>query len=280
VKDPEQGALEEWKQLQTIIGRLDTLEYQHRGWLFVILGALVAGSITKPHTIEPGVFLLLGLSIVIIFCVMELMTRMPKRSSIDRAKFVEHVLQGKEFKNRRGEVIEYKGPDTANSLSGGDSTTFSAHMREFTVPGVWAFYIPLGLVIFMISSFSAATMPTAQPKTPSKPVQVTEKGWIISCSDKSEASSSAHGLPFMLFQTHIGGHFETLIFSSSNVPKCEMWRVRDVHELDQEPNTPRDYEITVIQHLNDKEDFEGTWDLMKMKSLADSGNIVEDRATR
>ena len=72
----------------------------------------------------------------------------------------------------------------------------------------------------------------------------------------------------MLFQTKIGGHFDTFTFSSNNVPKCDTWQMRDVHQLDMEESTPRDYEITVIQHMNWRGDFDGTWDLIKMRSLA------------
>ena len=97
---------------------------------------------------------------------------------------------------------------------------------------------------------------------------VTESGWVITCSDKSDQGSSAHGLPFMLFQTKIGGHFGTFTFSSNNVPKCDTWQTRDIHQLDMEESTPRDYEITVIQHMNLRGDFDGTWDLIKMRSLA------------
>jgi hypothetical protein len=102
----------------------------------------------------------------------------------------------------------------------------------------------------------------------SKPVEITEGGWIIGCSDKSDANSSAHGLPFLLFQTEIGGHFDTFTFSSNNVPRCETWQKRDVHELDiTEPNT-RDYEITVVQHTNWLGNSDGSWDLIRMRSLA------------
>jgi hypothetical protein len=72
----------------------------------------------------------------------------------------------------------------------------------------------------------------------------------------------------MLFQTKIGGHFDTFTFSSNNVPKCDAWQTRDIHQLDMEESTPRDYEITVIQHMNLRGDFDGTWDLIKMRSLA------------
>ena len=119
-------------------------------------------------------------------------------------------------------------------------------------------------VLAVILALSAAS----GCKPASKPVEATETGWIISCSDRSDLTSSAHGLPFMLFQTKIGGHFDTFTFSSNNVPKCETWQKRDVHELDMNESIPRDYEITVVQHSNWRGDFDGTWDLLRMKSLA------------
>ena len=38
---PDPRAMEEWKQLQTIIGRLQGLEYLIRGWMLLLMGGLV-----------------------------------------------------------------------------------------------------------------------------------------------------------------------------------------------------------------------------------------------
>jgi hypothetical protein len=122
--------------------------------------------------------------------------------------------------------------------------------------------------VFLLGAVTACELPTARHT--SKPVEMVESGWVITCSDKSEPTSSAHGLPFMLFQTHIGGHFDTFTFSSNNVPKCETWQKRDVDELFKQGSAKRDYEITVVQHMNAHDDFDGTWDLLKMRSLASS----------
>jgi hypothetical protein len=83
-----------------------------------------------------------------------------------------------------------------------------------------------------------------------------------------DPTNSAHALPFMLFETHVGGHFDTFIFSSNNVPKCAMWHIADIDRPAKEKAAACDYEITVVQHMDDKGDFDGTWDLLKMKSLA------------
>jgi hypothetical protein len=266
VKDPEQGALEEWKQLQTIIGRLDTLEFQHRGWLLVLLGGLIAAVLTKPSTMSPVLFLVVGLIIVCIFCFMEMTTRMPKRTAIDRARKVERILQN-------GDPT-YKGPAIAQTISEGASKTLKDIKRELRIANVWAFYIPLAIVVALIATPSilaaGATVtpaPAAPAKTPSKPVEVTEGGWVVKCSDASDPANSAHGLPFMLFKTHVGGHFDTFIFSSHNVPKCAMWHIADIDRLAKEKAPPRDYEITLVQHMDDKGDFDGTWDLLRMRSL-------------
>jgi len=103
----------------------------------------------------------------------------------------------------------------------------------------------------------------------STPVEITESGWIIACVDKSDQTSSAHGLPFMLFQTE-PGHFDTFTFSSNNVPQCETWQKRDVHELDMTEPKSRDYEITVVQHTNWRGSFDGSWGLVRMRSLSGS----------
>ena len=123
--------------------------------------------------------------------------------------------------------------------------------------------------VLILASLSACDPPSPQhAESTSKPVEVVESGWVISCSDKSGEKTPAHGLPFMLFQTHIGGHFDVFTFSSNNVPKCETWQKRDVHELDMNEAASRDYEITVVQHMSARGDFDGTWDLVKMRSLA------------
>jgi len=125
--------------------------------------------------------------------------------------------------------------------------------------------------VLLIGSLSACEPPAREhAQSASKPVEVVESGWIISCSDKSGEKTPAHGLPFMLFQTHIGGHFDVFTFSSNNVPKCETWQKRDVRELDMNEPASRDYEITVVQHMDAHGDFNGTWDLVKMRSLASS----------
>jgi hypothetical protein len=121
-------------------------------------------------------------------------------------------------------------------------------------------------MLFLSSLNSCTNQAPEVPKI--KPVGVVETGWVISCSDKSEAKSSAHGLPFMLFQTKAGGHFDTFVFSSNNIPPCEMWGIRDVSELMDQANVPRDDEISVVQHLDADEQFHQTWDLIKMRSLA------------
>ena len=112
--------------------------------------------------------------------------------------------------------------------------------------------------------FALAMMTACRPAT--KPATVKESGWIIHCSDMSDQAGSAHG-SFLLFQTNVGGQFDTFTFAS-NVPPCATWQVRDVHYLNTgEPNTPRDYEITVIQHVDWLGNVDGTWDLVKMRPL-------------
>lgn len=121
------------------------------------------------------------------------------------------------------------------------------------------------LVLIGVFVFALTTVTACRPAT--KPIAVTESGWIIYCSDKADQTGSAHG-SFLLFQTEVGGHFDTFTFSS-NVPACDTWQMRDVHFLNKgEPSTPRDYEITVIQHVDWLGNLDGTWDLVKMRSLS------------
>jgi hypothetical protein len=117
---------------------------------------------------------------------------------------------------------------------------------------------------FVVSLF---LIPVLSCRTVGKPVEVTERGWIMTCSDYSTPESSAHGLPFLLFSTEPGGHFDTFIFSVSSVPPCSTWKKWDVHELDIANPSKPDYEITIIQHRDWKGEADGTWDLIKMRAL-------------
>jgi hypothetical protein len=144
METPDPRALEEWKQLQTIIGRLEGLEFQIRGWLLVLLGALIAALLSEKSRLTPHVFLIIGLTIVSIFCFMELTTRMPKRRAIHRARTVEQALQGN---------AEYNGPAIVANLSGDPSKRFKLLAREFLITNFLAFYVPLWILVAIIARY-------------------------------------------------------------------------------------------------------------------------------
>jgi len=82
---PDARAMEEWKQLQSIIGRLETLEFQVRGWLLVLLGGLVA-ALLNGNKLKPPIFALVSIPALFAFCGMELVFRRSKRAAIRRGE--------------------------------------------------------------------------------------------------------------------------------------------------------------------------------------------------
>jgi hypothetical protein len=143
--NPDPIGIEEWKQLQAIIGRLEGLEFQIRGWLLVLLGALIAAVLSDNSRLTPHVFLAIGLVVVSMFCFMELTTRMPKRRAIHRSRTVEQALQGD---------IEYKGPAIVASLSDFPGTRrVRMLVREFLIVNLLAFYVPLWILVAIIARY-------------------------------------------------------------------------------------------------------------------------------
>jgi hypothetical protein len=140
--DERDIAVEEWKQLQTIIGRFDTLEFQIRGWLLVLLGILVTTLFTEKAQFHSGAFCIIGIFIVVAFCSMELMTRRPKRIAINRAHDVEDAIRQNE---------QFDSPRIADSISEGPKSTIRDLVAEFTIAHVWAFYLLLFFLILVVS---------------------------------------------------------------------------------------------------------------------------------
>ncbi|MDM0105009.1 hypothetical protein QTH97_08695 [Variovorax sp. J22R24] len=139
-------AIEEFKQLQTIIGRHEGQEYQVRGWLLVLLGGLVAALFSGDNSrLFVWAFLAVGCVLILAFFFMELMIRVPKRESIDRVASIERALRGE---------IAYDGPLICETLSGGPGTNpwRSIARAEVKVLGVWSFYIPVLAIVLIIAT--------------------------------------------------------------------------------------------------------------------------------
>ena len=80
----ESLAMEEWKQLHSIVGRLETLVFQNRGWLLLLLGGLVAALYAERRLLTGRLFALVGTLLVLLFCWTELVLRVPMRRAIHR----------------------------------------------------------------------------------------------------------------------------------------------------------------------------------------------------
>lgn len=134
-------AVEEWKQLQAIIGRYDTLEFQIRGWLLVLLGILLTTLFSDKAQLKPAAFGAIGIFAVLAFCSMELTTRRPKRIVINRANDVERAI-------RRNE--QFDSPRIADSISSSSNGTILDMVAEFKIAHVWTFYLLLFLLVSVV----------------------------------------------------------------------------------------------------------------------------------
>jgi hypothetical protein len=143
--------MEEWKQLQTIIGRYDTLEFQHRGWLLVLVGALIAALYADKGRLSGGLFAVVAGTVWALFLWMELVSRLTKRKALWRVRAVETCLRGE---------APYDGPRLSLSLSFPAAVPeWRMMLREVRIALVWAFYGGL-LAIILIFAL------TAPPRVP------------------------------------------------------------------------------------------------------------------
>jgi hypothetical protein len=139
--DERDIAVEEWKQLQAIIGRFDTLEFQIRGWLLVLLGVLITALFSEKAQLQPSAFFVIGIFATAAFCSMELMTRRPKRIAINRAAEVEESIR----LNGR-----FDSPRIADIISNGPKSTIWDMVAEFRIGHVWTFYLLLFLFVLLM----------------------------------------------------------------------------------------------------------------------------------
>ena len=139
--DERDIAMEEWKQLQTIIGRFDTLEFQIRGWLLVLLGGLITALYSEKTNLQPFAFFVIALFAIGAFCLMELTTRRPKRIAITRAYDVEQSIRSNG---------PYDSPGIAYNISEGAKSTIWNFLGEFKIATIWPFYILLFLFVVLM----------------------------------------------------------------------------------------------------------------------------------
>jgi hypothetical protein len=151
---PDERAMEEWRLLQSIISRHETIEFQIRGWLLVLLVALVAALYADRTRLNNAAFGGIGAALVLLFLVMELIVRIPKRLAIRRVALVEAMLRGEK---------EYDGPGISLSLANRvistkqpDRTMSQTRLLwdEIRIALVWLFYVVLLLVVAIITFLS------------------------------------------------------------------------------------------------------------------------------
>jgi hypothetical protein len=137
---------EEWKQLQTIIGRLEDGEYKLRNWLIAILTALSVAAFSEKLNITFSDFLLLGWTIICVFMLAELSHRIPKRKAIQREQKIEkYIREGK----------GYDGPRIADVLTSG--RTFGEAAIEFGRMIRHAPYVPLFILVGIVAKVATVT---------------------------------------------------------------------------------------------------------------------------
>jgi len=143
--DAKDVAIEELRQLQTVIGRMDQLEFQVRAWLLALLGALVAAKFSHSPRLSSVHFLLVGSSLTLTFVLMELVVRIPKRKAINRAFVVEEMLRSYQ---------SYDGPKISLSLSThwGKREILRLMIKEAIIWPVLGFYVPVVAILIIIAT--------------------------------------------------------------------------------------------------------------------------------
>ena len=102
-------AIEEWKLLNSVIARLEDVEYKIRSWLIALITGLAVALYSNKIDLPVLGFAIITILLIVIFAWMDLIHRIPKRYAIDRAKEVEKIL--------KGENAIYDGPLMSKSLS-------------------------------------------------------------------------------------------------------------------------------------------------------------------
>jgi hypothetical protein len=142
--EPNSVAIEEWRQLQTIIGRYDGLDVTIRGWLLALLGGLLAAFFAKGSHIHWSLLYFVWFAAEIAFILIEGYSRAIKRVATDRSGEVEQSLREPPF--------FYYGPLIHERLSEG-SLGWRDIVSEALEVQVWIFYAAVALVGCVIGWF-------------------------------------------------------------------------------------------------------------------------------
>jgi hypothetical protein len=110
------------RSLQAIITRIEQQEFQIRGWLLLILSALLAAVYSEKIKLNRAAFGSVSALLTVFFAFAELVVRVPKRKAIWRVDDVEEALRGEK---------PYDGPRiTASIAPFWDQKTLTELMRN------------------------------------------------------------------------------------------------------------------------------------------------------
>ena len=144
---PDARAMEEMRILQGVIKRAEQQEFQVRGWLLVMLSALLAALYSEKSKLNGIMFGGVSGQLTLFFANAELITRIVKRKAIRRVARVEAALRGDG---------QYDGPMIAKSLSGewGMKTLLRLMWHEALIITVWGFYLPIWLIVLALATLN------------------------------------------------------------------------------------------------------------------------------
>jgi hypothetical protein len=149
---PDQRAIEEWRQLRTVINNGIEQQFKVRYWLLILLTALLAAVYADKMNLGAGVFVIVSLLLTICLAFVELVVREFKRRAIDRCRAVEASL-------RYPAKAEYDGPQIEESLGAcwDLKATIPQLLQEAKFFTFWTFYVAIWLVVLLlaIAAFSS-----------------------------------------------------------------------------------------------------------------------------
>ncbi len=135
-------ALEEYRQLQAIIGRHEDHAFKVRGVMYALLTALAVPVFSHDRILAGRQFALLAAIIILLFLFVELVHRGFVRLAIERTDALETILRTQ---------APYDGPLITQSL--GQRRLFAMMLREVGMPWVMVHYASLALVVIAIARF-------------------------------------------------------------------------------------------------------------------------------
>ena len=140
-KNQREIAIEEWKLLESIIGRYEEIFFKIRGWLYALIAAFIIAFISGKISFCWWQFFIIGLFFIVFFLFLEFLQRGPIHRARNRAELIEDSIRKDE---------SYVGPELSKSLRGSGSiwSDFQDAWIELKkVPRFWGPYVILAILI-------------------------------------------------------------------------------------------------------------------------------------